>query len=122
MSITETIKRNYPRIIALVVALLLLGIAVSCVPKVRSPWDPEQRLTRTELGAEMEFMIRMYEVRTAQLAEKERFRELILSNALAISQGGNINPFSIITTIAAFYGLGTAANDTRKLIKKPKAT
>lgn len=112
------IKKNWPRVLALNIAFTLIMWAIGCQPTVPSLVDPTQQLTRGQLQFEMETLARSYELRNAELIEQERFRKMITENALIIATSGGFNPLSLLTTLAAFYGIGSAANDTRKVVKK----
>lgn len=111
------IKNNWPRVLALNIAFTLIMWAVGCQPTVPSLVYPDQQLTRTQLQFEMETLIRAFELKNTELQQQEKLRRLITENALLIAQSGSFNPLGLITALAAFYGVGTVANDARKAVK-----
>lgn len=112
------IKQHWPHLISLSLALLFIAYALGCEPRARSPLDPTQKLTRAELQVQMEYLINQFDLRLHDIDKQEQLRNFILQNALAIGQAGTVNPLSILTTIAAFYGVGSAGNAVRKGVKK----
>lgn len=111
------IKENWPRVLALNIAATLIMWAIGCQPTVPSLTDPAQLVTRPQLQFEMETIARSFELKNAALEQQERLRRLITENALVIATSGQFNPIGLLTTLAAFYGVGSAANDTRKAVK-----
>lgn len=91
--------------------------AFGCKPTVPSLTRPGAKVTRAELQFEMETLFGGYELRNASLTEQERWRSFITQNALIMVQSGAISPLGIFTAIAAFYGIGSAAKDTGKVVK-----
>jgi len=112
------LKNNWPRVIALNIAGALMFWAIGCKPTVPSMVDPTRQLTRPQLQFEMETLARSFELRNAELLEQEKLRRMITENALLIATSGQFNPIGLLTALAAFYGIGSAANDTRKAVKK----
>lgn len=114
----ELAVNNWPRLLALNIAAGLLFWAIGCEATVPSLTRPGSKLTRAELNLELENLLATYELRSAELEQQERLRQLILNNALLIAQAGTVNPLGIITAIAAFYGAGSAVKDTKNIVKK----
>lgn len=117
-SIFDLLKRNWPRVVALLLCATLIAWAVGCNPTVPSLTKPGVLVDRGELQLELEYLLATYELRGADLDQQEKLRKMILDNALLIAQAGTFNPFGLLTAIAAFYGAGSAAKDGGKLIKK----
>lgn len=115
---TNFLKQHWPHVLSLSLAVLFIAYALGCEPRARSPLDPTQKLTRAELQVQMEYLIQQFDLRIHDIEKQEQLRNFILQNALAIGQAGTVNPLSILTTIAAFYGVGSAANAGRKAIAK----
>ncbi len=118
----QYIKNNWPIIIALFVALCMAAWAVGCEPRTSSLLDEEKDVTRSELQQELEFLQQKYAIRSAQLAQQEKFRKLILENALLIAETQTLNPLGLITGLAALYGVGSAVRDGKKAVTKKKST
>lgn len=112
------LKTQWPRISAILVAVLFLLWAAGCPATVGSPLDSANRLTRSELQIELNMLLQVYENKLTTLDQEERLRKLILNNALIIARAGTVDPLSIITTLLGFYGAGSIANSTGKAVKK----
>ena len=116
------LKNNWPIIVALFIALCLAAWAVGCEPKTGSLLEPTRSVTRAELQAELEHLQSKFAIRSAQLAQQEKFRKLILENALLIAETQTLNPLGLITGLAALYGIGSAVRDGKKIVTKKKST
>lgn len=112
------LKTNWPKISAILVAVLLLLWAVGCPATVSSPLNSTNRLTRAELQIELNMLLETYEQKLSTLKQEERLRKLLLNNALLIAQTGSVEPLSILTTLLGFYGAGSLATTTGKAVKK----
>lgn len=112
------VKEHWPQGVALLTAALLLLWAAGCPAKVESPILPGKHLTGRELQAELDQLLVMYEIRSEQLAQQQRLRQLILQNAMMMVQTQTVNPVGILTGLLAFYGAGTAVVSTKKAITK----
>ena len=113
-------KINWPKMLSVVAAVLFLVWAVGCQPTVPSLRNPGTNVTAPQLQVEMEALLAQFDIRKASLEEQEKFRKLLFDNALLVADGGTLNPIGILTSLLAFYGVGSAANDTRKAVKKLK--
>lgn len=116
--LTKLKKLLNPKFLSVIAAFLILGWAVGCEPTVRSLKSPGIKVSAAELQIEVEVFIAQYDIRKASLEEQNKLREFILSNALLTAQTGTINPFGLLTGLMALYGVGSAANDTGKAIRK----
>lgn len=112
------LKNSWPKITAIFFAVFLLVWAAGCPATVSSPLDSNTRLTRAELQIELNTLLAKYQHKITTLDQEERLRKLILQNALVIAQAGTVNPLSILTTLLGFYGAGSIASSTGKIVKK----
>lgn len=114
-------KINWTRTVPILLFITLLLWAVGCKPTAQSLIYPTIKVSGPELQGEIEYIIAQYEARKASIEQQQQLRELLLNNTMMIAQTGSVNPVSILTGLLAFYGVGSAANDTRKVVKKIKA-
>lgn len=114
----KLLLENWPKVIAVAVAALTIAWLYGCQPKVPSLLDDRRPVTRAELQLELETLQRKFEIRSADLAQKEELRRLITQNALLIAQTGTVNPLGVLTGLAALYGVGSATNTAKNQIKK----
>lgn len=111
-------KINWIKTAPVIAASLLLLWAVGCQPTVQSILNPSTKVTAETLQLELNTILAQYEIRKASLEQQQQLRDLLLNNALLITQTGSVNPLGIITGLLAFYGIGSAANDTKKAVKR----
>jgi len=105
-------------LISLTIAAAFIFYALGCEPKAPSPLDPSRKMTRAELQIQLKYIVSQFDLSFTDIENQEAIRNFILQNALAIGQAGTTSPLSILTTIAAFYGVGSAGNAVRKGVKK----
>lgn len=114
----QTIKDKYPIYIAMIICSVLILFSVSCPPTTKSILSPDEKVTGAELQLELEALMGTAKLRLADLQRQQEFRDLIMQNALLVIESGSFNPVGILTSLFAFYGVGSAANSTRKTIVK----
>jgi len=112
--IFKTISHNRYFYLALLLALLFLLWILGCEPKVPSITQPMQKLTRNELQIEVDTYLALAKVRFEQLEKQEEFRRTIVNNAFIIAQGGELNPYGIITSFLSILGAGAVIDNRRK--------
>lgn len=120
--IWSAITKNLPKSIAISVSFFLLFWAQGCPPKVESLLNEQKLVTGPELQLELDTILAKADLRMADLEKQQRFRNLVLQNALLIVEGGTVNPVGLITAVAAIYGLGTFGRDTKNYVKKKRET
>lgn len=119
-------KKYRTTIITIAVTICMVFYLYSCESVVKGILDPNVKINRAELQAELEQINSMAVVRTASLDQQDKFRQLLFENALILATGSPFSPVGLLTGIAAIYGLVSAANSTVKTIKNnvinPKVT
>lgn len=118
----DHLAAHWPQTIAIVLALSVTVWLVGCPPTAPSPLDPTKQLTAAELAAELEYIIVRFDISQADIAQQERFRKILINNALLIVETGTFNPLGILTGLAALYGVGSAGNSLKNKIKNKKHT
>jgi len=114
----EWLKTNWLKIVSTIIGLTLVLYFFGCPPQTQSLIDPTKKVTAPELQIEIDTLVSKYELRRLNLEQQDQLRQLILNNALVMVQQGQVNPLGILTALFAFYGVGSAANTTKNVIKK----
>lgn len=113
----EWLKEHYTLIIAGIVTLALIVFLYACEPKVESLQSIGKFVNRQELQLELDTIISRAQLRVADLDQQEKFRAIILQNAMVLVQGQPLNPVGLISGIAAIYGLTQAGCNVTKTVK-----
>lgn len=113
----QWIKEHKTVIITVMVTIGFLIYCYGCEPKVRSLTDSREFVNRQELQLELDQIMGIAELRLLSLDQQERFRAIILQNALVLVQGQPLNPVGIITAIAGIYGIAQGSRNVTKVIK-----
>lgn len=100
--------------VAVVICCFLLLWTFSCESRVRSLTDADQKITRSELDSELDFLISQAEIRYAELNKQDAIKKTVYDSAMLWAQSGSINPLGIITSLAAILGIGAAVDNVRK--------
>ncbi len=111
-------KNNYVQICTVLAGFLFLIFVYSCEPKVESLIHPGEEVTGTVLKIELETLLAIAKSRQADLARQNELRNMILNNIMLVAETGTISPIGALTSVFAFYGIGSAANSTKKIVKK----
>jgi len=115
-------KQNYIRILSLAAGICVLLWAYGCAPTVQSLIDPTKKVTSAELRIEFDTLVSVFEIRQLDIERQNKFRELLTRNALLAVQTGTFNPLGVLTGLAALYGVGSVAKDTKNVVKRIKKT
>ncbi len=117
------LKQKWPMYLIMILAnIFLIGLA-SCPPTTPSLFEDGKKITRPELQLELDTIIAKAELRLADLDKQQRFRDIILKNALVMVETGTFNPLGLATALFAFYGIGAATTAcVKRLKKKPPPT
>lgn len=107
-------------VIGLILSCLLIVWIVACESKVRSIRFPERRYTRQQLMTELDTYLAEYDYSIMRLDQQDSIKELLLKNAILVSQGGVFNPYALIPSVAALLGVGATVDRVRS-VKKKKA-
>jgi len=111
------IKKHKTLIVTILVAIGFSIYCYGCEPKVSSLTDRKVRVNRQELQLELDQIINMAQLRMASLDQQDKFRAVVLQNALVLVQGQPLNPLGIITAIASVYGIMQGSSNLTKVVK-----
>jgi len=109
----------------IVTQLVIVGVIIwtqGCNPTTQSLTSPGKQITRAELDVEVDTFIAMAEVRFADLAQKEEFKQTFLEHAMLWSATGAINPMGLVTALLAIGGIGATVDNVTKRRAAAKKT
>ena len=114
------LKAHGIRISALAAGCFLMLWAYGCTPRVESLIEPGKKVNAQELKIEFDTLVSVFEMRNLDLEQQNRLRSLLTENALLMAQSGTFNPFGFLSGLAALYGVGSVAKDTKNVVKRIK--
>lgn len=117
----DYIKAKSGTILIVFVTVSFLLFAYSCEPKVPSLIDKTKKVTRQEFQLELDQLSGLADIRMVDFDKQERFRAIILQNALVLVQGQPFNPLGLITAIAGLYGIKQVTEKTVGVVKNVRA-
>jgi len=92
----------------------ILIFAYSCQSVVVSMIDPMQKVTRSELVAEVDLYLANAARKFDDLDRQDLVKDTIFNSVLDLAQGKPLNPIGIALTFAGILGLGAGADNVRK--------
>lgn len=114
------IKKNKAIIVSILVCILFSIYCYGCEPQVKSLTSKTDLVNRQELQLELDQIITMAQLRMASLDQQDKFRAVVLQNALILVQGQPLNPLGIITAIASVYGIMQGSSNITKVVKEKR--
>jgi len=91
-----------------------------CEVKTHSLTGSNKLVNRQELQLELDQIIGLAELRMADLDQQEKFRAIILQNALILVQGQPFNPLGLLSAVAAIYGVAQGSSNITKVVKNKR--
>lgn len=146
MSLRNFLNHERYKVILTAVTIAGLLCLYSCDLKVKSLTNPDRKLTRTELEAELKGIMTTRELEIQVLVAKmqtelnmthaeaqakfrkfdqfDQVKELVFNSSMAFIQNGAINPFAILFQVGTIFGVGAVVDDvrTRKKLKNGTPT
>lgn len=114
-------KKNKRMIIVYAVTIGVAIFLYACESQVRSLDGTRKLVTREQLTAELNAYIDRADIKFASLDRQDKFRQLVINNAMLVVQGNTLNPMGILTGLMGIYGLSQAAKNTTGAIKNVRA-
>lgn len=93
---------------------LVLIFVYSCQSVVVSTINPMQKVTRSELVAEVDLYLTNAARKFEDLDRQDLVKDTIFNSVLDLAQGKAVNPIGVFVTIASLLGIGAAADNIRK--------
>ena len=117
----QVIKNNQRGIITVLIVAGMFAFFQGCMSSTKSLIDPNTRVSREELQLELETLQSRAEIGMADLDRQDAIKAMVFQNALILASGGVLNPLSILTGIAAIYGVAAAGGSVVTAVKKSNA-
>jgi hypothetical protein len=114
--IIDFIAGNAAVLIAVVICVMLTLYIAGCQSTVASLSDPDKRITRPELDAEVAYLQAQITAKYEDLEKQEAIGKLITDQALLFSQTGQFNPTGLINLLVSIGGIGFGLDQRRKLV------
>ncbi len=103
-------------IVAFIFCLFLLFYFYGCEPKVCSLLNPDSRITRNELSAEISVFNARVQERIRSLDNQDSIKRILLDQASLVTSGGTFNPIGLVNSLISVFAVGYAV-DSRKKVK-----
>lgn len=100
-----------------IAAVLAIGVSVwlfGCQSTTKSPFTPEQKVTRDQLLIQVEEYNAKTKLALQDLAKQDEFKAYLVNTALSVAQGGELNPVGIAVGLLGILGAGAAVDNRRK--------
>jgi len=108
------VRHNSGIVLSTALLPFILIYAYSCQSVVVSTVFPGQKVTRTELIAEVDLFLAKAESKFQDLDRQDLVKGTIFNSLSEISQGGTVNPAGIMLMIGNVLGLGALIDNVRK--------
>ena len=112
--VKKVLAHNQFMTIAVVVVIALSVWLVGCESTTQSPLQPEKKVTRPVLIAEIEMFKVKVDQAVADLDRQDLFKQELFNLGLAVAQGGTINPIGAGVTLLSILGIGAVADNRKK--------
>ena len=122
-NIKRFLRHNQAMVASVVVCALLVGWS-GCKVTTENPFNPEEKVTKTELTAEVDVYVAKVSAAYEDIERQEMFRQAILEAGWAVAKGGSVDPLGLATTLMGVCGLGAMIDNVKKnsvIVSKTKA-
>jgi len=110
----ELYRHNQALAIAIVVCLSLGAYLVGCESSVKSPVNPEVKVTRPQLDIERDHTMTEFKLAYENLNKQDLFKQKLFEIGLVAAQGGTVNPVGAGITLLGILGIGAVADNRKK--------
>lgn len=112
--IYASFRHNSGVIVCLFLGCFVLFSAYSCQSTVVSIVNPQLRITRSEMVAEVNSFLAIAESRFEDLDRQDLVKGTLFNHAVDLLQGGRINPAGIALLLGNVLGIGAVIDNVRK--------
>jgi len=112
--IGEVVRHNQFIMTAIVIGVVMVVWVYGCASTTKSPWKPEEKLTREELTAEIELMNTKIKTAYADLEKQELFKQELFKVGVIMAEGGTVNPIGVGIGLLGILGIGAVADNRKK--------
>lgn len=106
---------RYQLIAGLVICVCLFWL-FSCESQVQSLTDPYEKVTRSELEAEVDWILAQARIRMEQLDQQDSIKSMLAQQAMLFATTGTVNPMGVMAALFAVFGIGASIDNVRKRI------
>lgn len=118
------IKKHTASLITSAITAGLIIFIYGCPSTTTSLLHNDRQITRPELQLELENITALARLRITDLNQQDELKSLLVQNALVIFSGQPVNPFGLLTGVAAIYGIATGGyqigGKVNRTVKKVK--
>lgn len=112
--IKKVLRHNQLLAVALVIVIVLGAWLVGCHSTVRSPFNPDRRVTRPQLLLEWDKYAGEVQLAIEDLDRQDLFKQKLTQLSIAFAQGGTIDPLGAGITLLGILGLGAVGDNLKK--------
>ncbi|MBA7618970.1 hypothetical protein ES703_26302 [subsurface metagenome] len=102
------------QVVAAAIAIFLIVFGISCESRVRSISNPDLRISRDELNAEVEAFVTKATTKYRDLDRQDELKVLLYDKFMLWTATGVFNPVAILPTIFSILGVGAVTDNVRK--------
>jgi hypothetical protein len=113
--ILKALNDNHWFIVAAALISILFFYGYGCESQTNSLINPEKKVTRGELQAELEYLASIADVRIADLDKRDAIKQELLDAANVIGTGGTINASGLVNLAATIGAISFGLNRNQQL-------
>ena len=102
-------------LIGIAVLVVLIFWTYGCVSTTESLINQNQKITRSELQNELNYLVGLAKAREEDLDRQDSVKQALLDSANIMSQTGSINPSGLINLAATIGAISFGLNRQQKL-------
>jgi len=89
--IIEFLNHERYQVVATVGCVMLILWTFSCQSKTRSPFNPNEKITRVQLDTQLDYILDKCELAYQDIEQQDAIKQKILDAAAIAAQGGRVN-------------------------------
>ncbi len=121
MKLREFLNHNRYQTISTILVCFVLVWIYACESTVPSITNPNIKVGRDLLTAELDHYLAQADIRFAQLNRQDELKQTLFEHTTLWATTGTVNPLGVLLSIGALLGVGSATDNVRKRIKGKKA-
>jgi len=111
----KALNENHWYLIGGSIAIALLIWIHGCQSTVSSMVSPGEKITRTELQLEVDYLLGQAKVKLEDLDRQDEIKSLLLEQAALFSTTGTFNPTGLLNTVISIGAVAFGLDRNRKL-------
>jgi len=118
----DTITNAWLYVVAAVIILVCVGWAYGMQSRAQSLLYQDKKVTRSELAAELKYLIEIAKSRDKDLAKQDEAKQALVDAANIFTTGGNFNPMGLLNTAISIAAISFGLDRQKKLKAAKKET